>query len=151
MSPVLSAKVRRKSSQNEQLWHTLDIGNVFGLKKIIFQGTKLPTKTHTHTYTHTILLVSIFNLGELTHTLVPCWIPKPLPPKNECTCCFAPASIFLHGEYLHHLITYFTAFGEESLKWSFMGASLYSRHLTIWEEGAVQLPKILGILELTPQ
>jgi hypothetical protein len=30
MSPVLSAKMRRNSSQNEQLWHTLHIGNVFG-------------------------------------------------------------------------------------------------------------------------
>ena len=29
MSPVLSAKVRRNSSQNEELWDTLDIGNVF--------------------------------------------------------------------------------------------------------------------------
>ena len=29
MSPVSSAKVRRISSQNEQSWQTLDIGNVF--------------------------------------------------------------------------------------------------------------------------
>ena len=28
--PTLSAKVRRNSSQNEQLWQTLDIDNVFG-------------------------------------------------------------------------------------------------------------------------
>ena len=29
MSPVLSAKMRRNSFEKEQLWHTLDIGNVF--------------------------------------------------------------------------------------------------------------------------
>ena len=22
-----------------------------------------------------------------THTLVPCWMPKPLPPRNQCTGC----------------------------------------------------------------
>ena len=32
------------------------------------------------------------DLGEPTHTLAPCWMPKPLPPRNECTCCFAPAT-----------------------------------------------------------
>ena len=37
-----------------------------------------------------ILLPSICNLGEPTHTLVPCWMPKPLPRRNECTGCFAP-------------------------------------------------------------
>ena len=30
-------------------------------------------------------------LGEPIHTLVPCWMPKPLPPRNKCTGCFAPA------------------------------------------------------------
>ena len=30
MSLLLSAKVKRNSSQNEQLWKILDIGNVFG-------------------------------------------------------------------------------------------------------------------------
>jgi hypothetical protein len=30
MFMVLCAKIRRISSQNEQLWQTLDIGNVFG-------------------------------------------------------------------------------------------------------------------------
>ena len=30
-------------------------------------------------------------LSEPTHTLVPCWMPKPLPPRNQCTGCFAPA------------------------------------------------------------
>ena len=24
------------------------------------------------------------DLGEPTHTLVPCWMPKPLPPRNQC-------------------------------------------------------------------
>ena len=28
---------------------------------------------------------------EPTHTLVPCWMPKTLSPRNECTGCFAPA------------------------------------------------------------
>ena len=30
-------------------------------------------------------------LGKPTHTLVPCWMPKPLPPRNQCTGWFAPA------------------------------------------------------------
>ena len=34
--------------------------------------------------------ISHADLGESTHTLVPCWMPKPLPPRNQCTCCFAP-------------------------------------------------------------
>ena len=29
------------------------------------------------------------DLGEPTRTLVPCWMPKPLPPKNQCTDWFA--------------------------------------------------------------
>ena len=24
-------------------------------------------------------------MGKPTHTLVPCWMPKPLPPRNQCT------------------------------------------------------------------
>ena len=33
------------------------------------------------------------DLGEPTHTfVVSCWMPKPLPPRNECTGCFIPAS-----------------------------------------------------------
>ncbi len=35
--------------------------------------------------------VYLEDLGEPTHTLVPCWMPKPLPPRNQCTGCFAPA------------------------------------------------------------
>ena len=31
------------------------------------------------------------DLGEPTHTLVPCWMPKPLPPRNQCAGWFAPA------------------------------------------------------------
>ena len=31
------------------------------------------------------------DFGEPTHTLVPCWMPKPLPPRNQCTGWFAPA------------------------------------------------------------
>ena len=33
------------------------------------------------------------DLGELSHTLVPYWMPKPLPPRNECTGCFAPVPL----------------------------------------------------------
>ena len=32
----------------------------------------------------------LYDLGEPTHTLVPCWMPKPLPPRNRCTGWFAP-------------------------------------------------------------
>ena len=31
--------------------------------------------------------------SEPTHTLVPCRMPKPLPPRNQCTGCFAPAGL----------------------------------------------------------
>ena len=37
------------------------------------------------------LAYGVEDLGESTHTLVTCWIPKPLPPRNQCTGCFAPA------------------------------------------------------------
>ena len=30
-------------------------------------------------------------LGEPNHTLVPCWMPKPLPPRNQCTGWFTLA------------------------------------------------------------
>ena len=30
------------------------------------------------------------DLGEPTHTLIPCWMTKSLPPRNECTSCFTP-------------------------------------------------------------
>ena len=26
--------------------------------------------------------IGVADLGEPTHTLVPCWTPKPLPPRN---------------------------------------------------------------------
>ena len=32
-----------------------------------------------------------YDLSEPTRTLVPCWMPKPLPPKTKFTCWFAPA------------------------------------------------------------
>ena len=31
------------------------------------------------------------DLGEPTQRLVPCWMPKPLPPRNQCTGCVARA------------------------------------------------------------
>ena len=36
------------------------------------------------------VLMYIFH-GKPTHALVPCWMPKPLPPRNQCTDQFAPA------------------------------------------------------------
>ena len=33
---------------------------------------------------------SPWDLDEPTHTLVPYWMPKPLPPRNQCTGWFAP-------------------------------------------------------------
>ena len=33
------------------------------------------------------------DLGEPTHTLVPCWMPKPLPPRHQCTGWFAPTQM----------------------------------------------------------
>ena len=59
MSQVLSAKARRNSSQNEQLWQTLDIGNVikptydFKISNNLNLRNKLPK-------TIAILLISIF-------------------------------------------------------------------------------------------
>ena len=37
-------------------------------------------------------LCQFLDLGEPTHTLIP-WMPKPLPPRNQCTGWFALASI----------------------------------------------------------
>ena len=42
-------------------------------------------------------------LGEPTHTLVPCWMPRPLPPRNQCAGCFAPA--VLEGHFHAHALT----------------------------------------------
>ena len=39
------------------------------------------------------------DLGEPTHTLVSCRMPKPLPPRNHCTSCFAAANR-LHADIL---------------------------------------------------
>ena len=33
---------------------------------------------------------SNWDMGEPTHTLGPCWMSKPLPPRNQCTGWFAP-------------------------------------------------------------
>ena len=30
------------------------------------------------------------DFSEPTYILVFCWMPKPLPPRDECTGCFAP-------------------------------------------------------------
>ena len=39
------------------------------------------------------LLLRVSDLGEPTHTRVPCWMPKPLPPRDQCRGCFAPAKV----------------------------------------------------------
>ena len=35
----------------------------------------------------------IKDLGEPTHILIPCWMPKPLPSRNQCIGWFAPTQI----------------------------------------------------------
>ena len=40
----------------------------------------------------------LHDLGEPIHTLVPSWMPQPLPPRNQCMGWFAPA-------HLHHVCT----------------------------------------------
>ena len=45
-------------------------------------------------------------LGEQTHTLVPCWMPKPLPPRNQCACWFAPTHS-LSGRFLCYFMFFF--------------------------------------------
>ena len=32
---------------------------------------------------------STLDFSEPTHTLISCWMPEPLPPRNKCTSCFA--------------------------------------------------------------
>ena len=34
------------------------------------------------------------DLDKPTHTPVPCWMPKPLPPKNSYTGCFTPTNVY---------------------------------------------------------
>ena len=43
------------------------------------------------------------DLGKPTYTLIPCWIPKPLPPRNQCTGWFAPGLIGLLSCLLYPL------------------------------------------------
>ena len=38
-----------------------------------------------------------YGLGEPNHTLVLCRIPKPLRPRNQCTCCCAPIINYKHN------------------------------------------------------
>ena len=33
------------------------------------------------------------DLSEPFHTLIPCWTPKPLPPRNQCMGWFAPTAL----------------------------------------------------------
>ena len=40
----------------------------------------------------------IGDLGEPTHTLIPCWVRKPLPSRNESTGCFAPTDVWIGKE-----------------------------------------------------
>ena len=40
-----------------------------------------------------------YDLGELTHTLVPCWMPKPLFPRNQCTGLVRPSPSVLLGHF----------------------------------------------------
>jgi hypothetical protein len=70
MSSVLSAKVKRNSSKVEQLWHTLDIGNVhmptFGFK--IHSYFNLRNKI---TEKSTVLVIPIFLHGTINlHDLI---------------------------------------------------------------------------------
>ena len=63
-------------------------------------GEKCPFKTHlpcgcgnstpTHDLHFALSKHVPMDLGEKTHTLIPCWMPKPLPSKNQCTGWFAP-------------------------------------------------------------
>ena len=39
-------------------------------------------------------LYQLWDLGEATHTFVLCWMPKPLPPRNQCTGWFALAKLW---------------------------------------------------------
>ena len=41
----------------------------------------------------------VVDLGEPTHTLIPCGMPKQLPPRNQCTGWFAPALCCTCHEY----------------------------------------------------
>ena len=44
---------------------------------------------------------SSWDLGEPTHTLVPCWMSNPLPPRNQCTGWLPPAPMM--GSWLDWL------------------------------------------------
>ena len=44
------------------------------------------------------------DLGEPTQTLVACWMPKPLPPRNQCTGRYTPAPLL--AEHQQHLQKY---------------------------------------------
>lgn len=50
----------------------------------------------------TIMATTLHDLGKPNHTCVPCWMPKPLTPRNECIGCFAPTrnlTTILNGPY----------------------------------------------------
>ena len=48
----------------------------------------------------------MLDLGEPTHTLVPCWMPKPLPPRDQWMGWFAPAQMLPMRIFVLNLTRY---------------------------------------------
>ena len=89
------------------------------------------------------------NLGEPTHTLVPCWMPKPLPPRNQCTCCFAPSCEPALNHRNTKYCTYCDQFLFVLLNTSYKGPPVVSHtlhvNLTLF---VVACKNVLGIINL---
>ena len=62
--------------------------NPTSLMLVLVFGLLEPNETHYHR-----------DLDKPTHTLVLCWMPEPLPPRNQCTAHFPPALPLNHGHW----------------------------------------------------
>jgi hypothetical protein len=70
-----------------------------GTTRPFFKSTSRRYKVNAMTYIIRVGRCKLFfkdvgwkDVGEPTHTLVHSWVPKPLPPRNQCTSWFAPTS-----------------------------------------------------------
>ena len=81
-----------KKNQQMSTCDRLDLGTR-GSRPIMLKISS-DTGTLYCTYLTSLITSEFFgwelDLGEPTHTLVPCWMLKPLPPRNRCTGWFAP-------------------------------------------------------------
>ena len=87
---------------------------------------------------------TINDLGEPTQTLVPSWMPKPLPPRNQCSSCFAPATVNPYIIGFHHILDMNTMNPKHMDTWGIWHAciSLQNNHVYIPQHANIWLSRV---------